>query len=92
VRRPGCEPWPSFFVSFGRASMFSSTVSQTARVIRLAVAPAFLVGGVASFLSVRTNSPGRVIDHARTTSRARSSWPQPRCAAARTGREGWSRA
>lgn len=45
--------------------MFPSTVSETARVIQLALAPAFLVGGVASFLSVLTNRLGRIIDRAR---------------------------
>lgn len=45
--------------------MAESSVSEVAHVIQLAVAPVFLLTGVASLLGVLTNRLGRIIDRAR---------------------------
>jgi hypothetical protein len=45
--------------------MQSSTTTDIAHVIQLAVAPVFLFSGIAAMLSVLTNRLGRVIDRAR---------------------------
>jgi len=46
------------------------SIDQVAEVIETAIAPVFLIAGIAGLLAVLTNRLGRIIDRARTLSRS----------------------
>jgi hypothetical protein len=57
--------------------LIDSDISGIAPVIQLAIAPVFLLTGIAALLGVMTNRLARVIDRARGSRTSSNDWTPP---------------
>lgn len=53
------------------------TIDEVSEIIQIAIAPVFLIAGVAGMLGVMTNRLGRIIDRVRTLSRSEGRFTSP---------------